>query len=251
MNPRGKLQGMLTIARFNWPFYLAGTLVLLNAAAGLFVFSQPVLVVGCAAVFLAAAYFVLGSLAISHLIYDRSDLYRWGWLERALRGLHPKQAVFCHTGFDEASLALREQRTGLQWQVLDHFDEGHMTEGSIRRARALFPPTPGTLSACYSRWPLAPGSADVVFGLLAIHELRTVAERSAWFAECARCLNRGGRVILVEHLRDLANVAAFGPGAWHFHSERNWRRSWEAAGLRSLDEFRLTPFLRVFVLSAP
>jgi hypothetical protein len=52
-----------------------------------------------------------------------------------------------------------------------------------------------------------------------------------------------GRVVIVEHLRDLANFAAFGPGFVHFHSLATWRRAWESAALRLADEF-----VRVFVL---
>ena len=126
-----------------------------------------------------------------------------------------------------------------------------MKEPSIRRARRLFPPTPGTLSAPYDRWPAATESADVVFGLLAIHELRSDAERGAWFAEARRCLSSSGRVILVEHLRDIANFIAFGPGFLHFHSRWSWERGWESAGFRLADEFRVTPWVRVFVLLAP
>ena len=101
------------------------------------------------------------------------------------------------------------------------------------------------------QWPLEAESVDVVFGLLAIHELRSEEERSAWFAEARRCLRKGGRVILVEHVRDLANFLAFGPGFLHFHSLASWRRNWESAQLRSLDDFRVTPWVRVFVLEAP
>jgi hypothetical protein len=73
-------------------------------------------------------------------------------------------------------------------------------------------------------------------------------ERVRWFAEARRCLASGGRVVLVEHLRDLANFAAFGPGFIHFHSAGTWRLAWESAGLRCFDDFRITPFLRVFIL---
>jgi SAM-dependent methyltransferase len=162
-----------------------------------------------------------------------------------------RRAIFCHCGFDEALAELRQRYGDAKWQVLDHFDANQMTEASIRRARAIFPPAPGTMSSPYNAWPAATNSADVVFGLLAIHELRSEAERSAWFAECGRCLCKGGRLVLVEHARDAANFLAFGPGFLHFHSPASWRRCWESAGFLSLDEFRLTPFVRVFVLIAP
>jgi hypothetical protein len=29
---------------------------------------------------------------------------------------------------------------------------------------------------------------------------------------------------------------------------KNWERSWEAEGLRMIDGFRITPFVRVFVI---
>src|SRR6185369_12297714 len=103
----------------------------------------------------------------------------------------------------------------------------------------------------YDAWAVAAESADLVLGLLAIHELRSEAERSAWFAEAKRCLRKGGRVVLVEHLRDIANFLAFGPGFLHFHSPASWRRCWECAGFRSIDEFSVTLFVRIFVLSAP
>src|SRR5207247_3440974 len=117
--------------------------------------------------------------------------------------------------------------------------------------RAMFPPAPGTLPSRYDAWPLAANSADVVLALMAIHELRSEAERSAWMAESRRCLREGGRVVLVEHVRDAANFLAFGPGFLHFHSLASWRRCWEYAGFRSIDQFCVTPFVQIFVLSAP
>jgi len=246
---RGQWQGMMTIAQFNWPFYVVTVAVLIASLAGWFLLPGLALKFVCAIAVTVAAYFLLGSLGVSHLIYDRSDLYRWGWLDRALRGVDLRQAIFCHAGFDEASAELREKFGDVQWQLLDHFDAQQMTEASIRRARARFPPNPGTLSARYDAWPVATASADVVFGLLAIHELRSEAEGSAWFAESRRCLRPGGRVVLAEHVRDAANFLAFGPGFLHFHSPASWRRCWESAGFRSIDQFCVTPFVQIFVLS--
>ncbi len=56
------------------------------------------------------------------------------------------------------------------------------------------------------------------------------------------------KIILVEHVRDLANFVAFGPGFLHFLSVASWRKSWEAGGFNLDASFRITPFVRVFVL---
>jgi len=249
MKPRGKWQGMLTILRFNWPLYLIAAAVFLIALTGLLGGFPPLIQIVSSLVLAGSGYFWVGSLGVSHLIYDRSDLYRWRWLTRALAGAPTHRIGFCHTGFDESSAALRHQLTFTDWVQLDHYDPARMTEPSIRRARRLFPPVAGTSSAPFDHWPVESASLDGVFALLAIHELRHEKERTAWFTEARRSLKPGGRIVLVEHVRDLANFLAFGPGFFHFHSPASWRRSWTDAGLRLTDEFRLTPWVRVFVIS--
>lgn len=251
MTERRQWQGMMAIARFNWPYYVVAAVVFAVSVWGLMLGTSIEWKIICGIALACAAYFLFVSLAVSHVIYDRSDLYRWGWLERALCGVRQMRIVFCHCGFDEASGALQERLKQASWLVLDHFDEALMTEGSIRRARRMFPPMPGTLPAKFDKWPVETATVDVIFGLLAIHELRMEAERVAWFAEAKRCLTPGGRVVLAEHTRDFANFLAFGPGFAHFHSPQSWRRSWERAGFSCLDEFRVTPWIRVFVIAAP
>ncbi len=246
---RGRWQGMVSIARFNWPFYLAAALVLAAGFVGIVITSENWLRVGMVIAVVGSGYFLFVSLGVSHLIYDRSDLYRWGWLDRALGEKDCQRAIFCHAGFDEASAALRERTGSAEWIVLDHFDAATMTEASVRRARSLYPPVPGTLAARHDTWPVEDGWADAVFGILAIHELRSVAERAVWFAEAKRCLAASGRIIVVEHVRDGANFLAFGLGFLHFHSVEKWKRSWETAGLRQTDGFRITPWVRVFTLT--
>jgi hypothetical protein len=243
MSERGKWDGMLAIARFNWPFYAAAGAVLWVALAtiGYFPVVGSLAIAGC-------VYFLVGSLGVSHWVYDRSELYQWSWLNRALGNAEVGEMVLCHSGFDEASAILKQKFPQSAWRVLDHYDPATMTEASIRRARKLFPPTEGTSAARFDHWPLADASQEVVFGMLAIHELRSDAERAAWFAEARRCLADDGKIILVEHVRDLANFVAFGPGFMHFHSVASWRRSWEGGGLKLDDSFRITPFVRVFVL---
>ncbi len=246
MSERGKWDGMLAIARFNWPFYAAaaGFMVLgwIGVAAGGW------LAVAGASVVMGCCYFLIGSLGVSHWVYDLSDLYQWAWLDRALGNSRVEKLALCHSGFDEASVMLKRKFPQAAWQVLDHYDPATMTEASIRRARKLYPPTAGTVASRFYQWPVEDAKLDVVFGLLAIHELRSDAERTAWFSEARRCLTDDGRVVLVEHVRDLANFVAFGPGFLHFHSVAAWRRSWESGGLIENDSFRVTPFVRVFVL---
>ena len=245
---RGKWQGMLAIMRFNWPFYGVAILVFVGAVVGIFLSRDPWVLALCGAIAAGSGYFLFVSLGVSHLIYDRSDLYRWHWLKRALGGGKRGRIVFCHSGFDEASDALRDMLKDAEWRILDHHDPSTMTEASIRRARKLYPPTHVTEAAPFDRWPIGDGWADVVFGIMAIHEMRTVGERAKWFAEAKRCLADGGRIVVVEHARDAANFLAFGPGFLHFHSVKNWERSWEGEGLRLMDNSRITPFVRVFVI---
>ena len=247
MKPRGKWQGMLAIARFNWPFYFAALAVVAVSIVG--IIAGPVAVKAiCGFTLAGALYFLIGSLGVSHLVYDQSDLYRFTWLLRVLGAGQGRDMLVCHSGFDEVSEALAAKFPEQRWAALDHYDEQRMTEPSIRRARRLYPPVAGTIAAPYDRWPLESGSCDVIFGLLAIHELRSEDERAAWFAEAKRCLRPAGRVVLAEHLRDGANFMAFGPGFLHFHSEAGWKRAWTRAGFEAVDRFRVTPWVGIFIL---
>jgi SAM-dependent methyltransferase len=75
--------------------------------------------------------------------------------------------------------------------------------------------------------------------------MRRPADRAALFAELRRVCAPGGRVVIVEHLRDAANFLAFGPGFFHFLPRRVWTE--EPRGCLALvGELPLTPFLRAF-----
>jgi len=252
MVERERWDGMLMIARFNWPFYLVASILLCLSVLGLIGLSGWMLKTGCGVAVAGCLWFLIGSLGVSHWVYDLSDLYRWKWLE-GLSGRFEqpiKSIAFCHAGLDETSGALKQKFPVAVWHVLDHFDAVTMTEPSIRRARRWFPPSADTISCAYSAWQCSSATADVIFGILGIHELRSHEERVAWFREAKRCLALHGHIILVEHVRDLANFIAFGPGFLHFHSVRTWRHSWHEAGLVCEHTLRVTPFIRVFLLKS-
>lgn len=249
MNARGKWQGMWTIVSFNWPLYLVAVVTFI-ISSGIFIFQSEILIRTLSGFTLGGSfYFLVGSLSVSHLVYDCSDLYRLRWLARALEGAGRGHMIFCHSGFDESSVDLFDRLTPQRWTVLDHYDPVQMTEASIQRARRKFPPTDPTIPAPFEYWPVTSGFTDVVFGILAIHELRSESERTIWFNEARRCLASGGRVVLVEHIRDLANFIAFGPGFLHFHSASSWRRCWEDAHFKLKEEFKITPWVSVFILT--
>jgi hypothetical protein len=194
-----------------------------------------------------AIYFMVASVIASFFVYDASDLYKltW-WPTRCL--LEPvANGIVVHAGFDPASPAIRERFPQMRLRIFDFFDPRQTTEASIQRAHSL------AASASSERisanaWPVATGSQDVVFALSAAHELRQPEERADFFREAKRVLGVKGKVIVIEQLRDFANFSCFGLAAFHFLSRRTWLKSFSRANLTIADEFRITPFLRAFVL---
>ena len=95
---------------------------------------------------------------------------------------------------------------------------------------------------------LASNSCDAIVVAFAAHELRDARTRELFFDELHRALAPHGRVILVEHVRDWANFAAFGPGVLHFQSRVEWLRLAAHAHLKVADERRITPFVMVLTV---
>src|SRR5690348_7428135 len=74
MSARGRWQGLFTIARFNWPYYVAAGLIWIVALLVLARAQTLELQVVCGLLMLGTTWFIAGSLGAAHLIYDRSDL---------------------------------------------------------------------------------------------------------------------------------------------------------------------------------
>jgi SAM-dependent methyltransferase len=243
--------GVRQIVRFNWPFYALAGSALLIAPPAIAHLPLP----GAARLVLYAAtglagLWVVTSLVASWIIYDRSPLMRWDWLPRAL-GFQPGAWINIHSGLDESTPALRALFGAEHGRVFDMFDPVQMTERSISRARPAEARTAsegGPELVDFHRLPLANGTIEAALLLLSAHELRTDQARMALFTELRRVLGPGGRVVVAEHLRNAANILAFGPGALHFHSRRTWTRCFSRTRFDIHAEFPITPFVRVFVL---
>ncbi len=247
---RPAFQGMWKVVVFNWPRYAAAgaTVAVASAIVAATPPAHPIdaLVAAGAAL---AVFWSGTSLAASHVIYDRSGLMAWTWLRDRLPFL-PQRWVNVHAGLDESSEQLRRLFPSADSLVLDIHDEQTMTEGSIRRAAKRVSSAPSIGADCRAL-PLESSSRDAAFVLFCAHEIRDIDRRRRFFRELLRIVEPGGRVVLVEHLRDAANFIAFGPGAFHFYSRRHWRRLAIDSGFEIAHESGMTPFVRLFILRRP
>lgn len=246
--PRTRFQGVAQIVRFNWPFYVAATLILVAGACAVFLFSMsPFLRTTSFAVIAAAAFWLIVSLLISHYVYDQAGIYSGLWIERALR-VSPKRWASFHAGLDEFSGIIRNGFPDGEGLIVDFFDPNEMTEPSIKRARHSAKQSAESIKADFRALTLPDNELDVAFLFFSAHELREGDSRIKFFTELRRVLCANGEIILLEHLRDWPNFFAFGPGCFHFHSRRTWISTIKSSGFALLKEFTLTPFVRAFVL---
>jgi hypothetical protein len=238
------------VVSFNRHFF---ALALLACAAGIalaLVLENPVLRALAASGAILAVYFMIASVFASYLVYDASDLYKLRWWPARCLPITPGDGIVVHAGFDPASPVIATAFPQMRLRVLDFFDPTTTTETSIQRAYHLNPPSVSEERMSADSWPVDTNSQDVIFAMSAAHELRRPQERATFFREARRVLREGGRVIVIEQLRSPVNFACFGVAAFHFLSRRTWLRSFASADLAVTDEFRITPFMRAFVLQS-
>jgi len=239
---------VLQIVRYNWSLYVAAIFVS-ALVVGLVLVVHPPAVLAALLILgaVAAAFWLALSLAVSHYVYDRSDLYRWEWIRDRV-AKNPAHVVNIHAGLDETSSALQQMYPAAEVTILDVYDPAEMSEPSIARARREVRPTLASVKADFRKLPLATASADLLSVIFVAHELRRASSKEAFFREASRVLRPGGRLLLVEHLRDGWNLAAFGPGAFHFFPRHEWLRVAGATGFQLGEEFSRTIFVRAFIL---
>jgi hypothetical protein len=259
---RKPLQGVSNIVKFNWHFYVLALAVIL----GLVLVNQFVspntglfnLLSWLAISFVLASTII--SLLASFYIYDVSNLYQLYWIDLLeVLPQHPSQItqkidsktaniVNINAGFDETSALIAHKYREANLQVFDFYNPQTHTEISIERARKAYPPYPNTQLISTKALPLQNNTVDLFCNILAAHEIRNTAERIAFFEQQKQKIRAEGKIIVVEHLRDLPNFLAYQIGFLHFYSKKTWLQTFESAGLEVCKEIKLTPFLSVFVL---
>jgi SAM-dependent methyltransferase len=235
--------GTAKVLRFNWPHYGVGFLTMLGATLLLTLCSgawTPYIAGGFGLVF---SWFV-ASIVVSHWVYDRSPIARGGWLDHA-PALTERIAIF-HAGHDEATRHTLSRFPCARVDAYDFFDARANSEGSLRRARREANSSAEAVDL--RRLPIEDECIDLALAVFALHEVREAASRAIFVTEIRRVLRAGGRLLVVEHLRDVWNALAYGPGALHFLSERVFLEAFEAGGLRVTVQQRFTPFVRCYRL---
>jgi len=230
------------VAALSWPLYLGGLSVVIGSSLVMAFTSNAFLGWGAALAIFVALWFMTASFLAFHAMFDSSDLLRGTWLPQ-LFAAPPKRWVQITTSLDQTRLPLESLFPDAEGRVIDVYDPRSTTEPALARARRDVATQSGSRIS-----DVGDGWAELVLIMLSAHEIRDPKERDRLFHEVARALAPEGRVVLVEHLRDLAAVLAFGPGAWHFFPRKTWLEHFASSRFVIQHEFPITPFVRVFEL---
>ena len=242
---RRKFQGVLNILSFNRHFYVFGLIALTLIIASHLVFHWSDLLYWI--ILAAFLYGLVMPLIVSAYVYDFSGYYNFNWLKKIdIEDADAKQLVNINAGFDETSFIIKNIFPQSSLQVFDFYNAERHTEPAIVRARKVSMVYPGTQQIISNSIPLLDHSADIIFLLSAVHEIRAHEEKVQFLKECHRLCRQNGQVIMVEHLRDFPNFLAFSVGFTHFFSKRTWKRAFEKAGFSSFAETKFTPFMSIF-----
>ncbi len=243
---RKPFQGIWNIVRLNWHFYLLSIVLVLSISLLNGFFNNPYhRLINIITLLIVAVMTV--SLAVSFYVYDLSNLYSFNWLnELSIQPNH--KIVNVNAGFDETSALFQHRFPGAELIIFDFYDPIKHTEVSIKRARKAYPPFQNTIKVSPSALPLQNEYAHDIFVIFSAHEIRKEDERNAFFDELNRILISSGKIVVMEHLRDIPNFFAYTIGAFHFFAKSSWYRTFKSAGLAIYEEMKVTPFVTVFIL---
>lgn len=242
---RQKYQGVLNILNFNRHYYYIGiSALILIFGLGYFISWYDYIFW---LIIMAFLYGLIMPLVVSAYVYDFSGFYDFKWLkDMQLKDDAKLLNLNINAGFDETSYNIKHILPHSKLQVYDFYDEKEHTEPAIVRARKKSIVYPGTKKIESNKIPLEENSVANVFLISAVHEIRDDKERITFLKECKRVCRPGGRIIIVEHLRDIPNFFAFSVGFTHFFSKKVWRSCIKEAGFKTISETKFTPFMSIF-----
>ena len=244
---RKKFQGVYNILSFNRHYYIIGTIILSLITVSQFIFQWSELLLWC--IISAFLYGFVMPLIISAYVYDFSGYYKFDWLKKyTLIDQNSHKLININAGFDETSYIIKKHYPKSCLKVFDFYNPKQHTEPAIARARKASLTYPNTKQIETNLIPLNTRSADTIFLLSAVHEIRSFEEKVIFLKECHRICKPEGKVIMTEHLRDPFNFFAFSIGFTHFFSKKTWKKAFKEAGFATYDEMKFTPFMSIFNL---
>jgi hypothetical protein len=244
MNAQKQKPFFLQIFAFNRSMYVLAAFVFCAAILVLLFFQLSFYWrLGLALLALGSFYFSVASLFFSWLIYDRSDLYTFQWLQRFLPNTDSR-LYNLYSGYTEAGHLLQEKFSDYTITHFDFFDKEVSVTASIQTAQLLSRKLDAK-HIHYANWKGAE-TADVILFMQSLHELREEEQQVACLKTAAQHCT--GKIIVAEHLRDGRNMLIYATGAFHFFARQHWLRVFAGANLRVEEEFKITPFVRIFVV---
>lgn len=242
---RRKFQGVLNILSFNRHFYVIGLMVLAALFLIHFLAEWPAIIFWL--ILAAFMYGLIMPLIVSAYVYDFSGYYKFNWLKKIVSDNEKvKLIININAGFDETSFIIKNKFPESDLRVFDFYNVKQHTEPAIIRARKVSLIYPNTQQIASNSIPLTDNTVDIIFLLSAAHEIRSHEEKVQFLKECNRLCKPGGKVIMVEHLRDVPNFLAFSVGFTHFFSRSVWKNAFVRAGFSSFQETKFTPFMSIF-----
>ncbi|WP_316784350.1 methyltransferase [Pedobacter frigiditerrae] len=244
---RKTFQGVLNIIRFNWHFYVLAFVLIACLFTITVLFPNQfnwigyLLIIG---IILATTL----SLVASYYIYDLSNLYSLNWLDdlEIKSGSH---LLNINAGLDETSYLLKQKYAACSLTPMDFYNSAKHTEISIERARKAYTPYPGTSLIETTDIGLSLKSIDCTFVILAAHEIRDKQEQVVFFKQIKQALKDDGKIVVVEHSRDIYNFLVYNFGCFHFFSPRRWKEVFRNSGLALIQTKKITPFINVYYLT--
>jgi hypothetical protein len=243
---RKSFQGVTNVVKFNWHFYLLALLAAIFLIASTLFLANSFKIYGYIFAILIFVPTII-SLLVTYYIYDCSKIYDLNFLDKFQ--IEPTDnLVNINAGFDEFSFIISNKFKTEKLHVFDFYNPEKHTEISIERARKISKIYPNTTTIESSKLPLEANSVAYVFLFFAAHEIRNQQERIVFFQEIEKNLNQNGKIIILEHLRNIPNFIAYTIGFFHFLSKSDWQKTFKSSNLIIKTETKITPFLSLFIL---
>ncbi|WP_027386088.1 class I SAM-dependent methyltransferase [Chryseobacterium gregarium] len=233
---------------FNKPKILLGVIVSILLLGLSFLIKSELLILVLRVVSGLIVLNIIASLVAAYILYDRSDLYALKNLKEIIDLKKTESAVLIHASFDPLSRTLEEKYPALHLTVCDIFENRHEKDKGIKISKKVFPPNPEEIRISPDRLPFENQSQDVILAVTALHEILDHHQRVLFFTEVKRILKDEGIIIVSEQFRDLTNFIFFNIGAFHFLSQKQWKKAVSEAGLKIVKNKKITPFANMLVI---